>query len=133
MRDYKEEWELALPHAITKVLRSRIYSIAVHPSIGKKIVAVGGKQGELAIWDATQVVEACESCPTITDFSDVNEHVYDNLPPFKSFEPLVFVFQPHRASESSSVSNLRYRSARAIVEHLLRWIHPMHGHQQGSL
>lgn len=112
---YGEDWELALPHAITKVLRSRIYSIAVHPSVGKKIIAVGGKQGELAVWDATRVVEECESCPTITDFSDVNDRVYGNLPSFRSFEPRVFVFQPHTASESSSVSNLKYRSAQQLL------------------
>ena len=113
--DYREDWELALPHAITKVLRSRIYSIAVHPSMAKKIIAVGGKQGELAIWDATQVVEECESCPTITDFSNINDQVYGTLPPFRSFEPRVFVFQPHNTSEGSSVSNLKYQSSYQLL------------------
>ena len=114
--DYKEDWELALPHAITKVLRDQdLLHCCASISYQKGLLSVSGKQGELAIWDATQVVEECESCPTITDFSDINDQVYGTLPSFRSFEPRVFVFQPHNNSEGSSVSNLKYQSSSQLL------------------
>ena len=116
-RKSRGEWALALPHAIVKVMKSRVYSIAVHPSTDKIVVAVGGKSGELAFWDATDVVDACHQNAPATDFENVNDLVPPNgkLPSYREFEPRIFAFQPHAGNDSGSVSNLCYKSTAKLL------------------
>ena len=117
------EWEIALPHCITKVFKSRIYSLAIHPSTQKTIVAVGGKMGELAIWDATPVTDVLfdpdRALPSIATLVEEHEagalqtHKFDaRLSSYADFEPHVFTFQPHKNVDSGSISSLHYFSHR---------------------
>lgn len=72
--------------AVSKVLQERIYSVALHPSRENIIVATGGKEGHLAIWDATAVYN---------DHDPIAADVY---------KPKFFLFKPH----SGSISTLRF-------------------------
>ncbi len=78
-------------HSVVKVMKERIYSLAVHPDPSKVIVAVGGKFGELAFLDATQSAHPL----------GLNER---ELPEPEDFRPGTFLFHPH----TGSISNLRY-------------------------
>ena len=67
----------------TKVMKARIYSLAIHPG-NRPIVAAGGKLGQLAVWDAFNEEK----------FEGSNESVHS--------------FQPHRLAEQSSIGALRF-------------------------
>lgn len=80
--------------SVVKVMKERIYSLAVHPDPTKVLVAAGGKFGELSFLDATFA-----SHP-----DGLNEK---ELPEAKEFHPGVYSFRPH----TGSISNLRYNPA----------------------
>ena len=75
-RSYRIDGEFS----VAKVVEERIYSMAVHPSREKILVAAGSKYGALGIWDATAAWAG---------MADARE---------------TFLFKPHTAA----ISNLRY-------------------------
>ena len=92
--DFESGLEIQNELSVVKVMKERIYSLAVHPDSSKILVAAGGKFGELSFLDATEA-----SHP-----EGLAEKV---LPEAKEFRPGVFAFRPH----TGSISNLRYNPA----------------------
>ena len=92
--DFQDGLEIQNELSVVKVMRERIYSIAIHPDPSKILIAVGGKSGELSFLDATE-----SSHPV-----GLEDRV---LPEAKQYHPGVFAFKPH----TGSISNLRYNPA----------------------
>lgn len=83
--------EIQNEHSVVKVMKERIYSVAIHPDPSKVIVAVGGKFGELAFLDATEAAHP-------------QGLANRQLPEPEEFRPGCYLFKPH----TGSISNLRY-------------------------
>lgn len=89
--NFANNLEIQNEHSVIKVMRERIYSVAVHPDPSKVFVAAGGKSGELSFLDATEAAHP-------VGLKD------RQLPEPEEFHPPVFTFKPH----TGSISNLRY-------------------------
>lgn len=89
--EHLAQLEIQNEHSVVKVMKERIYSLAIHPDPSKVIVAVGGKFGELAFLDATQSAHPLGLANR-------------ELPEPEDFRPGTFLFHPH----TGSISNLRY-------------------------
>lgn len=89
--DFETGLEIQNELSVVKVMKERIYSVAVHPDPTKVLVAAGGKFGELSFLDATE-------------YSHPAGLSEKELPEAKEFKPKVFAFRPH----TGSISNLRY-------------------------
>lgn len=96
--DFETGLEIQNELSVIKVMKERIYSLAVHPDPSKILVAAGGKFGELSFLDATEF-----SHPSGFDSDRI-------LPEAKEFRPGVFSFRPH----TGSISNLRYNPANPV-------------------
>jgi WD repeat-containing protein 76 len=94
---FEEGLEIQNELSVVKVMKERIYSLAVHPDPSKVLVAAGGKFGELSFLDATLA-----SHP-----EGLNDR---ELPEAKEFHPGVYSFRPH----TGSISNLRYNPANPV-------------------
>ena len=94
---FGNQLEIQNEHSVVKVMKERIYSLAIHPDPSKVIVAVGGKFGELAFLDATQ-----SSHP-----QGLNDRA---LPEPEDYRPGTYLFHPH----TGSISNLRYNPANPV-------------------
>lgn len=92
--DFENGLEIQNELSVVKVMKERIYSVAVHPDPTKVLVAAGGKFGELSFLDATE-------------FSHPDGLEGKELPEAKEYRPKVFAFRPH----TGSISNLRYNPA----------------------
>lgn len=83
--------EIQNEHSVVKVMRERIYSVAIHPDPTRVLVAAGGKFGELAFLDATETSHPAGLANRV-------------LPEPEDYSPKLFLFKPH----TGSISNLRY-------------------------
>ncbi len=77
------EYAIRGEFGVAKVVRERIYSMALHPTLEKVLVTVGSKDGSLGVWDATEAAGGCAR----------DRHT--------------FHFRPH----SEAISNQRYSPA----------------------
>jgi WD repeat-containing protein 76 len=94
---FEDGLEIQNELSVVKIMRERIYSLAVHPDPCKVLIAAGGKFGELAFLDATEA-----SHP---------EGLSDRqLPDAKEYHPGIYSFRPH----TGSISNLRYNPANPV-------------------
>ena len=91
--EFENGLEIQNELSVVKVMKERIYSIAVHPDPSKVLIAAGGKFGELSFLDATK--------------SSHPEKMLNELPEAKDYRPGVYSFRPH----TGSISNLRYNPA----------------------
>lgn len=94
---FEDGLEIQNELSVVKIMKERIYSLAVHPDPSKILVAAGGKFGELSFLDATLA-----SHP-----DGLNER---ELPEAKEFHPGVYSFRPH----TGSISNMRYNPANPV-------------------
>lgn len=94
---FEDGFEIQNELSVVKVMKERIYSLAIHPDPTKILVAAGGKFGELSFLDATLA-----SHP-----DGLNDR---ELPEPKQFHPGVYSFRPH----TGSISNLRYNPANPV-------------------
>lgn len=92
--DFESGLEIQNELSVVKVMKERIYSVAVHPDPTRVLVAAGGKFGELSFLDATE-------------YSHPSGLEEKELPEPKEFRAKVFAFRPH----TGSISNLRYNPA----------------------
>lgn len=94
---HMSQLEIQNEHSVVKVMRERIYSLAIHPDPSKIVVAVGGKFGQMAILDAT-------------DAAHPRGLGNRQLPEPEDFRPGTFLFKPH----TESISNLRYNPVNSV-------------------
>jgi len=85
------EMEIQNEHSVVKVMRERIYSIAIHPDPKRLLICAGGKFGQLAFLDATEA-------------SHPNGLSARTLPEPEEYTPSTYLFQPH----TGSIPHLRY-------------------------
>lgn len=97
LEDFENGLEIQNELSVIKVMKERIYSLAVHPDPSKILVAAGGKFGELSFLDATEASHPVGLADKV-------------LPEAKEFHPGVFSFRPH----TGSISNLRYNPANPV-------------------
>lgn len=81
----KKHYAMRHEHCIIKAARDRIYSMAIHPQTDQIIACAGTKEGELAFWNCTEVL-------------DEHYKVEDD------WTPKAFLFSPH----AGAISNLRF-------------------------
>ena len=94
---FEEGLEIQNELSVIKIMKERIYSLAVHPDPSKVLVAAGGKFGELTFLDAT--------------FASHPDGLSEKeLPEAKEYHPGVYSFRPH----TGSISNLRYNPANPV-------------------
>ena len=84
-KDFEDFFEIQNELSVVKIMKERIYSLAIHPDPTKVLIAAGGKFGELSFLDATE-------CAHPDGLSD------RELPEAKDFHPGVFLFKPHTGS-----------------------------------
>lgn len=95
-KEFENGLEIQNELSVIKVMKERIYSIAVHPDPSKILIAAGGKFGELSFLDGTD--------------SSHPDKMLSDLPEAKEYRPGVYSFRPH----TGSISNLRYNPANSV-------------------
>ena len=95
-KEFENGVEIQNELSVIKVMKERIYSIAVHPDPSKILIAAGGKFGELSFLDGTDTSHPVK--------------MISELPEAKSYHPGVYSFRPH----TGSISNLRYNPANSV-------------------
>ena len=83
--EFENGLEIQNELSVVKVMKERIYSIAVHPDPSKVLIAAGGKFGELSFLDATE--------------SSHPEKMLNELPEAKDYRP-VFILSVHTPDQS---------------------------------